>query len=190
MCNCGKRRAAAPAAPAGPRSVTAPAPAPAPRSVAPRAAAPQFLNGRRVRSYMLPRQRSRAAGINPKVWGPPLWRVLHATAERVPVASAAWTSVVTALKTSLPCAECTGHYVAWTSSETAKPQRLVEGETDMRAWWLALHNDVNRRTGKAAWTAEAVTVAYGGVTSEEVGAALVALEGKVGEAGIAALRAL
>lgn len=105
-------------------------------------------------------------------------------AERVPVASAAWVAVVDALKTSLPCAECTGHYVAWVSDAS---RRVVEGETDMRAWWLALHNDVNRRTGKAAWTADMLTAAYGGVTTEE---ALAVLEGKLGAAGLAALRAL
>lgn len=139
--------------------------------------------GRRAAAWL----RSRAAGIDPKVWGPSLWRVLHATAERVPVATAAWLAVVDALKTSLPCAECTGHYVAWVSDAAA---RLVEGETDMRAWWLTLHNDVNRRTGKAAWTAEAATAAYGAVTADEVGAALATLEGKLGIAGLAALRAL
>jgi hypothetical protein len=103
----------------------------------------------------------------------------------VPVASAAWVAVVTALKTSLPCAECTGHYVTWVSDAS---RRLVEGETDMRAWWLALHNDVNRRTGKAAWTADTLTAAYGATT--DLDAALAALTGKLGDAGLAALRAL
>ena len=136
---------------------------------------------------MMPIQRTRAVGIDPKVWGPPLWRVLHTAAERVPVASAAWVAVVDALKTSLPCAECTGHYVAWVSDVT---RRVVEGETDMRAWWLALHNDVNRRTRKGIWTAADVTAAYGEATTAAAAEALTALEGKLGDAGLAALRAL
>ena len=139
---------------------------------------------------MLPRHRPAPAGIDPKIWGPSLWRVLHTAAERQPVASPAWTAVVTALQTSLPCQECTGHYVAWVA---AAGHGVVEGETDMRAWWLALHNDVNRRNRKGAWDAAAVTATYGteeAVAAAAAAAALESLVGKVGEAGIAALRFL
>jgi hypothetical protein len=198
MCNCGKRRAAAApaaprsvaaAAPAAPRSVAAAAPAAAPaapRSVAP-AAAPRFINGRRIRSYMLPRRRPEPAGIDPKIWGPSLWRILHTAAERVPVASPAWTAVVTVLQTSLPCQECTGHYVAWVGDAA---HRVVEGETDMRAWWLALHNDVNRRNRKGVWDAAAVTTLYGSATAAALEPSMATLVGKIGECALTALRTL
>ena len=90
------------------------------------------------------------AGIDPALWGPSLWRVLHTAAEANATATPAWATAVQALLTSLPCEECTGHYRAWV---VAAEHAIVVGETDMRAWWLALHNAVNARNGgKPAWT--------------------------------------
>jgi hypothetical protein len=66
--------------------------------------------------------------------------------------------------------------------------RIVEGKTDMRVWWLDLHNAVNQRGRKSAWTAEAVTATYGGLSDDVIEAALTELTGVLAGAGVAALR--
>lgn len=228
MCNCGKKRALAAARaaaaqvstavtvrsmPVTSRAVVATPPAPRPALPEPPATRPP-LTGRRLRGYMIPRKRAAIAladtvqVILPTVWGPHLWRVLHTVAERQTTATPEWLTVVTALLTSLPCAECTTHFTAWVS---AAANAIVVGETDMRAWWLALHNAVNVRTKKAEWGPEQLEAAYGTGTEalaaaaseaeaverperpsarDVLAAAMTALEGKLPENGMSALRAL
>jgi len=97
--------------------------------------------------------------VDPAIWGPPLWRFLHSTAARVGTGTGehVWTTVLEAMKTGLPCQECTDHYRAWF---TAHP---VDGSVS--AWLLALHNDVNRRRQIPEWSAEQLAAAYPVVAS-------------------------
>lgn len=91
-----------------------------------------------------------------------MWRFLHVAAALPPSPSRgkeAWRAVLEALRVSLPCPECTGHYQAW---HRAHPFRVILGgggavQRVAAAWVLALHNDVNRRRGLPAWRAAAVT---------------------------------
>lgn len=89
------------------------------------------------------------------------------------------------LKMGLPCPDCTAHYTAWV---VAQP---VSATTDMSAWFLALHNDVNRRINSKnkGWTCEELTAAYTGQL-ESGRAALEALNGVIGSATWATLDAL
>jgi hypothetical protein len=106
--------------------------------------------------------------VDTKVWGPRLWTVLHVASVAVPCDSI-WPRLVEELKMGLPCPDCTNHYTAWANAQP------VSATTDMSAWFLALHNDVNRRIGSASrtgWTCEALMVAYAG----QLGAGRVALD--------------
>lgn len=94
--------------------------------------------------------------VDPALWGPPLWRLLHTLAEIAGTddSQADWAALFAALRTSLPCPECTHHYKAWF---TAHPFTV-----NPATWVLDLHNDVNRRRGvEMEWSHRDVSVAYG-----------------------------
>ena len=88
----------------------------------------------------------------PAVWGPALWRFLHAFAARVgkgPAVTRAdenreaiW--LLEHLVTVIPCADCRRH---WRLVQRRSPS-LPTAE-----WMFAAHNAVNRRLGKAEATA-------------------------------------
>lgn len=188
MCNCGAKRRAA-----GPRTVAVPIPAPtATRSVvsvtvAPPppvpAAPPRRGRFNRRRAGPPPPPPFHLPIVDTKVWGPRLWTVLHAASVAIPCADV-WPRLVEELKMGLPCPDCTEHYTAWA---TAQP---VTASTDMSAWFLALHNDVNRRIGgRRGWTCEEVTTAYTGRV-EEGRKTLDALKGIIGEAARVTLEAI
>lgn len=113
--------------------------------------------------------------ISPSIWGPPLWRLLHGlAAAAVPQADEAWPALLVALRTALPCPDCTRHYTAWHDTHP-----FVGGESPA-AWVLALHNDVNRRKQVPEWTPEMVAAAA--AAAPPLADALAAVRGKVGEA--------
>lgn len=93
---------------------------------------------------------TKAPVISTATWGPPLWRVLHGLSL---VPDVDWMALLGALDGSLPCADCASHFHAW----------LVRHpfSGDPVDYVLALHNDVNRRTRKRAWTREQVAATYG-----------------------------
>lgn len=113
--------------------------------------------------------------IDPVIWGPPLWRILHSLAE-VAETNTAWPTLLNALRTGLPCPDCSSHYNAWIDSHA------VGTGTGIKAWLLALHNDVNRRKGVAEWTPEMVTAAAGRVRRMDLEAQLRRIRNKVGDA--------
>ncbi len=174
MCNCGKRAAEA-------RAVRAQAP-------------PQ------------PVFRGRAAPPppepvihDPALWGPHLWTALHTMAEFIQGShvNKIWGQLLMALRVSLPCPECTHHYVQWHANHplvkntgTLIRSRVVT--IDIRNWLLALHNDVNGRKGVGTWTLEAVTATYGRWDDrvQRVRGAIDAIRGMVGAPAIQILDAM
>lgn len=157
MCNCGRNRASR----QGPTVTVAPVqPTRTVRSAPPRATTlPRATTG------SLPT-------VDPVIWGPPLWRILHILAEHTTIAQAtAWPALLNALKTDIPCPDCRKHFTAWLRQHpyTLQPPRRyimvdrkrvlappVDPQSYTRQWVLNLHNDVNRRSRKAPWNAEQV----------------------------------
>jgi hypothetical protein len=150
MCNCGKRRAGPVQ---GPRVTVEPVPMPT----------------RSVRSVR-PAAATTLATVDPAIWGPPLWRLLHTLAEYT-TTTAAWPPLLAALKTDLPCPDCRNHFTAWLRQHPytlapprqrqryiivnrrrvlAPPPQAPEPQAYTRTWVLDLHNSVNRRTRKGA----------------------------------------
>ena len=97
---------------------------------------------------------SRQKIIDPAIWGPPLWTLLHSLAEAAKT-DTAWPQLISALTTSLPCPECTYHYSTWVAGHP------LRGSADVASWLLDLHNDINRRNSKATWTMESMKKVYG-----------------------------
>jgi hypothetical protein len=128
--------------------------------------------------------------VDPAIWGPPLWKFLHSAAASSGADATRWTTALEAMKTGLPCQECTDHYRTWFATHP------VDGSVS--AWLLALHNDVNRRRSVAAgpglqvteWSAEQLATAYPVVAATAT--ATVALQDGLGLGPglVAALRAL
>jgi hypothetical protein len=119
--------------------------------------------------------------LDTSIWGPSVWRILHAAAERLPAKVAHLVTAIRALDGALPCPDCRGHYHTWLQTHPLTPT------SDLRIWLLDLHNDVNVRTGKAVWTADDLAAAYG---ASDVGVALETLKGRIGIDGWRALSAL
>lgn len=188
MCNCGaKRRAATTRAIP---TVTAPPPPPATRSlpVSEPPPPPTRFHRRRHRRFGGPTPPPTEPSfhlpiVDTNVWGPRLWTVLHVASVAV-TCGEIWPRLVEELKMGLPCPDCTTHYTAWA---VAQP---VTATTDMSAWFLALHNDVNRRIGgRNGWTCEALMVTYTGQL-DSGRTALDALRGVIGEAAWITLDAI
>lgn len=208
MCNCGKKRAAVLAAGGGPPRAVVSAPVPVPVPV---------INPTPVRSRGILRQQRIVAPVvrtaavvpapapvpaelpivDPVLWGPHLWRFLHIAAENtVPRVSRRryWEALLTAMRTGLPCPECTDHYVAWHTSHPFVVDRREGLTGGVRTWVRDLHNAVNVRRVLPEWTPEAITATYGGAVGGGKAGARAALDAAaaagVGSGVIAAGRAL
>lgn len=112
-----------------------------------------------------------------------MWRVLHILSLRAP--AAAWAGIPAALDGALPCPECRTHFHEWVVA-----QPLTAAGDGPRDWVAALHNAVNDRLSRAAWTMDEVLAAYGPLTKADAVAALEVVRGMVGSVGLAALDAL
>jgi hypothetical protein len=114
--------------------------------------------------------------VDPVLWGPHLWRFLHVTAA-LPAPRLRgrdkWRALLEALRVSLPCPECTGHYQAW---HRTHPFRAMLGGVAVRRaamrWVLDLHNDVNRRRGVAVWSQAQMEASVAGLGVADARAAL------------------
>jgi len=135
--------------------------------------------------------------VDTSVWGAPLWKVLHTasvftkTATHIPL----WRHLIKALKSGLPCPDCSAHYNAWVSSNGVNFSIIGDGvRAPAIAWVLALHNNVNSRQDPpvAPWTVKQVVAAYAGAPAEKadrIAAAVTALQRLQGVIGPSAFDA-
>ena len=168
MCGCNKAKAAA-ARKANP-AVAAPAAAAAPAAVV-----------------------THLETVDTSVWGAPLWKILHIAAQRSSARNSvpAWRSVLDAMKTGLPCPDCSAHYNAWYRSHPLRiglMPNMFQGA--IMRWILDLHNDVNRRTEKAKWNTHQMAATYGGEQVATAKALAESLSGILGSNLSGALNAL
>ena len=97
------------------------------------------------------------AGV-PKTWGPSLWRAIHFVALGYPSEPtgsdvAAYGDFFRSLGAVIPCDTCKNNYVRHLAELPPDPY-LASGS--LFEWTVAMHNVVNRETGKrdADWTVE------------------------------------
>ena len=194
-CNSGKQAAAAAAAAAAGAPAPRPVPRPAMRPAARMASAPV------VAAAAAPAPVAIEASlpiVDTSIWGPPLWQVLHTasvfTRNRRQIDL--WRALVAALKTGLPCPDCSAHYNAWTASHILRFSMVGDGIREpVIRWFLTLHNDVNQRlpTPVGPWTIQQVMNAYGGDRTARLViamSALQSLQGIIGDAAYWAAMAL
>jgi len=124
-------------------------------------------------------------------WGPPLWNVLHIAAQYGPVRAgqANWMNLIKALRTGLPCPDCSAHYNRWLNTHPLRASLIPGLSFDIGKWILDLHNDVNVRTGKPTWNMAQVAAAYSNrVATARESAAF--LQGKIGNQAFHAIMTL
>jgi hypothetical protein len=179
MCGCNKARR-----PAAPSVAPVAVGRPAPRTALPSAAA-------------APPPDISIPTVDTSVWGAALWLVLHtasvAVKDRQHVRP--WRTLIDALKTGIPCPDCSAHYNTWVSRHGLRFGIMRGGiRGPIVRWVLDLHNDVNRRTGSpfGSWSVGQVMAAYQNLA--EAQATLASLQGVIGpqayEAAMALLRSL
>jgi len=128
------------------RAATAPAPAAAPAPALALALAPAL------------------ATVDTSIWGPSLWKIIHIAAIRsvsrdvIPL----WRNLLDAMKSGLPCPDCSAHYNNWYRSHPLRFGLMPNSFQGTIARWVNdLHNDVNRRTGKGSWSPQQVIATHG-----------------------------
>ena len=139
--------------------------------------------------------------VDTSVWGAALWKVLHTASvfskrrDHIPL----WRNLVKALKTGLPCPDCSAHYNAWISSHTINFRMFGDGISGPAVQWvLSLHNAVNGRQDPPvpSWNTKQVIAAYAGAPAEKTAriaaatAALQSLRGIIGSGAYDAALAL
>ena len=186
MCGCGKRRAVGGEGvraidttvvptvvpTVAPRAVPTVVHTVVPTAVRPAGARPAARHVPSVRRIIRQQYVIEPTIIDPVIWGPPLWRLLHTLAE-LRHTDTDWPHLLTTLRSCLPCPDCTNHYNAWIDRHPTNG--------DMKAWVLALHNDVNRRNGVIQWTPDMVSASVSSVRRTDLIALLGSIRGKVGE---------
>lgn len=89
--------------------------------------------------------------VEPRVWGPPFWSTVHYTALGYPMEPSedevhAYGTFFSTIGRVLPCALCRGNFQKHVYNLPLEPH-LLNTDT-LFAWTVALHNAVNRDSGK------------------------------------------
>jgi len=133
--------------------------------------------------------------VDTSIWGASLWKILHIAAQVsnskgvIPL----WRGVFDAMRTGLPCPDCSAHYNAWYKARPLQFSLIpMTGSTrgPIVNWILELHNNVNRRTGKPTWTGAQLAGSYGGNQIATAKSLADSLRGVIGGGLSAALDAL
>jgi hypothetical protein len=135
--------------------------------------------------------------VDTSTWGAPLWLVLH-TLSLTATDKTLWLGIFNALKKDLPCPDCSNHFNEWARSnplrfpvpppprqpfmlrflKTPPPTPLPPVSDTISKWTLALHNAVNARLGRPAWSIDACRSTYN--NKQAARAALASLDGIIG----------
>ncbi len=97
------------------------------------------------------------------IWGPPLWRILHALTEKIGTFHSRfkyeeekrlWITLLNSIKLSLPCPLCKNHYTTYYNSNPvhkiiANCNTSILLKTTIREWLFNLHSNVNIRLNKS-----------------------------------------
>lgn len=139
----------------------------------------------------------------PDFWGPILWRAFHTAAEFSNLSGTRelWPMLVAALEApdGIPCPECSGHFRDWCAKhpyDISTQTDLEDVRTYTRAWFLNLHNNVNRHAEPptAEWNLDQLRTTYGppdmATKIAAVNAELHQLDELVGDNVLTHLRAL
>ena len=90
----------------------------------------------------------REYNAEPTVWGPPLWKIVHALAHFSTTSSRPlWNQLIASLGNTIPCKHCRNHYVQFVKNNRLNGAPDLFQRTIV-AWWGKLHTNVNKLLGK------------------------------------------
>lgn len=106
---------------------------------------------------------SNSPGMNPAVWGPHFWFVLHLVSFHYPdppntFDKESFKAFYHAIKEILPCAKCRKHYKTYLSQYPIEPN--LDKRIDLIRWVNQIHNFVNVKLGKPVLTDAEVFAIY------------------------------
>jgi hypothetical protein len=99
--------------------------------------------------------------MEPNIWGPPAWKFLHSITFQYPenptdLDKQKYFTFFNSLKNVLPCPTCREHYGG---NFESIPIRLDNRE-DLIEWLIDIHNEVNLKDGKKAYSYSEVYQIY------------------------------
>ena len=102
--------------------------------------------------------------MDPNVWGPPLWFIMHSVAMNYPEASPSYVEqrnhydFYHSLRNVLPCGVCREHYAELLKQYPLNP--YLESRGQLVTWVVLIHNKVNMRYGKTEMTVRDANAHY------------------------------
>ena len=101
--------------------------------------------------------------MDPKIWGPSFWYVIHTISFNYPVTPSYAQKRIhhdfyVNLKELIPCENCRKHYQQHLNTHPITP--ALDSRTDLVKWTITLHNIINLKLGKNTMTVEEVMMAY------------------------------
>lgn len=109
--------------------------------------------------------------VHTQEWGPPLWRILHAAAEKLGRQTIqimatderyAWVAFLRSIEQTMPCAKCRLHFKVWRLKHPY--ERFINSydiRADAREWLWSLHEEVNTEKGVTGPKLEDLPALYG-----------------------------
>lgn len=109
-------------------------------------------------------------------WGPALWTILHALAERGGKVVAAsfrdderrqWINLIEIMPKMIPCPNCREHAEQWIRQHPITAIKTV-GDSEINEWlvnWVyQFHENVNERNGKPSFDKDLLSQTYGNIS--------------------------
>jgi len=101
--------------------------------------------------------------MNPEIWGPPFWFVLHSISINYPdkpnyLDKQQHLLFFQSLKQVLPCHKCRLHYTKYLNENPISP--YLDNKKNLMIWVLNCHNNVNKINGKKLFTLEEMKQLY------------------------------
>ena len=101
--------------------------------------------------------------MNPKIWGPHFWFVLHIITFNYPKNPTAhdkqaYRDFFTSIKDILPCYNCKKHYAKNINKYPITPN--LDNKKQLVTWLINIHNQVNKDLGKETYTLKEVLEIY------------------------------
>jgi hypothetical protein len=94
-----------------------------------------------------------ANSVDPQVWGPAFWFILHNSSVHYPVKASplsrkAMKDFILGMPIMIPCEECSDHATAHIEANHSRLDEVTSGRHHLFNFFVDFHNRVNRRYGK------------------------------------------
>ena len=107
---------------------------------------------------------------DPKVWSHSYWFMLHlgsiSAPEMIPpsMRTKYW-NYIEGIPVMIPCHDCAQHAQTWVDNHRVDRDQICSSRSNLVKFFVDLHNDVNRRTGKPIISEEQVYKMFSGPVS-------------------------